>query len=75
MSWRELILGMKPALDGIFGPRTIRALQRKVGTRVDGVIGERTIRALQVRIGARCDGAQHRNSHTATALQKFLNAQ
>jgi peptidoglycan hydrolase-like protein with peptidoglycan-binding domain len=59
--------------DGLFGPRTTRALQRKVGTRADGVIGPRTIRALQVRIGARRDGASRLNSHTVSALRKYLS--
>jgi hypothetical protein len=63
--------GTRP--DGAFGPASRRALQRKVGTKPDGVIGPRTIRVLQTRIGARRDGASRLNSHTVSALQRYLN--
>ena len=60
--------------DGAFGPRSVMALQRKVGVSPAGAIDRQTIRALQVRIGARRDGARHLNSHTVSALQKYLNS-
>jgi hypothetical protein len=60
--------------DGAFGPLSIRALQRKVGVRPARTINRQTIRALQIRIGTRRDGARRLNSHTVSALQRYLNS-
>lgn len=44
------------AVDGVFGPRTARQLERWVGVRQDGSFTTSDVRALQQKVGARADG-------------------
>lgn len=44
-------------VDGIMGPKTIRQIQRWVGTAQNGVFGRTTAKALQRKVGTRADGA------------------
>jgi murein L,D-transpeptidase YcbB/YkuD len=54
------------------GPRTIRQIQRWVGTAQNGVFGPTTVKALQRRVGARADGVL--GARTIRALQIRINA-
>jgi hypothetical protein len=59
-------------VDGRMGPRTIRQIQRWVGTAQNGVFVPATVKALQRRVGVRADGAL--GSRTIRALQIRINA-
>lgn len=43
-------------VDGVLGPKTVREMQRWVGTTADGIWGRGTTRALQSTVGATVDG-------------------
>jgi peptidoglycan hydrolase-like protein with peptidoglycan-binding domain len=43
-------------VDGRMGPKTIRQIQRWVGTAQNGVFGPSTVKALQRKVGVRADG-------------------
>ena len=64
--------------DGVLGPKSIAAIQRKLGVRADGGLGPVTVKALQNllnRYGANpkltADGVWGRK--TTLALQRYLN--
>ncbi|MFT3876634.1 MAG: transglycosylase family protein [Propioniciclava sp.] len=57
--------------DGVWGPKTTRALQAKVGVRVTGVRNAETTRAVQRLVGTKVDGKW--GSQTTRALQNYLN--
>lgn len=59
-------------VDGDFGPATIRALQKAIGTKVDGILGSGTKRALQRFLGVTADGII--GKVTVSALQKRVDA-
>jgi hypothetical protein len=59
-------------VDGVLGPKTIRATQRWVGTPQNGVFSRTTVRALQRRVGVRANGVIGRG--TIRALQIRINA-
>lgn len=46
----------KVAVDGVLGPATIKALQKRLKVKVDGKLGPATARALQQWAGAKVDG-------------------
>ncbi|MBM7678367.1 M15 family metallopeptidase [Gracilibacillus alcaliphilus] len=56
------------------GSQMVRALQRKVGSKVDGYLGPATIRALQKHLGTPVDGKISNPSLMVTRLQQRLNA-
>ena len=64
-------------VDGVFGPRTKRALQKLVGTEVDGIWGRKSVAALQEYLnavngaGLAVDGIQ--GPKTVKAVQHYLN--
>jgi hypothetical protein len=55
-------------------PRTVVALQARLGVHQDGVAGPVTTAALQRYLGIARDGASHFNGRTAVALQSYLNS-
>lgn len=57
------------------GSSLIKAIQKKVGTRVDGYIGDNTIKAMQKWLGTTQDGYVSRPSNMVKAFQKWLNNQ
>jgi hypothetical protein len=57
-------------VDGLFGPRTTRAVQHWVGTVPDGIFGPITKRALQRKVGSYPDGIV--GPRTVAALQRYL---
>ncbi|MDO5534233.1 MAG: transglycosylase family protein [Propionibacteriaceae bacterium] len=59
------------AADGIWGPKTSRALQEKVGARVTGLRDRQTTVAVQTKTGSKPDGIW--GPKTTTALQQYLN--
>lgn len=62
--------------DGAYrlNPRTIVALQARLGVHQDGIVGPVTTRAMQRYLGISQDGASHFNYRTAVALQHYLNS-
>lgn len=62
----------KLTVDGDFGPKTKRALQRWLGVTVDGVFGPASKRALQRRLGVVADGVIGKK--TVKALQRLVGA-
>ncbi len=58
------------AVDGDFGPSTIKALQHALGVAEDGDFGPNTKRAMQGRIGVAQDGAV--GPQTIRALQRYV---
>jgi peptidoglycan hydrolase-like protein with peptidoglycan-binding domain len=62
----------KLVVDGRMGPKTVRQIQRWVGTRQNGVFGSTTIKALQRKVGVRADGAI--GPRTVRALQIKIGA-
>ena len=73
--WQQ-VLGV--SADGVLGPQTVRAIQRRVGLKgaaVDGVMGPTTIKAIQRHLGTPADGVISKpSSSMVTALQRRLNA-
>lgn len=65
-------VGPNLVVDGIFGPSTIKALQKVLGVTQDGIFGTQTKKALQTHVGTTADGVFGKNSNIA--LQKHLNA-
>jgi hypothetical protein len=59
-------------VDGRMGPRTIRLMQRWVGTAQNGNFGPTTVRALQRRVGVPANGVL--GARTIRALQIKINA-
>lgn len=59
-------------VDGRMGPKTVRQIQRWVGTPQNGVLGSTTIKALQRKVGAHADGAI--GPRTVRALQVKIGA-
>lgn len=59
-------------VDGVYGPKTKRALQAWLGVTVDGVIGDKTIKTLQTRLGVKADGKI--GEKTIKALQELTGA-
>jgi peptidoglycan hydrolase-like protein with peptidoglycan-binding domain len=59
-------------VDGKMGPKTVRQIQRWVGTRQNGVLGSATVKALQRKVGVRADGAI--GPRTVRALQTKIGA-
>lgn len=57
--------------DGIWGPKTSRALQEKVGAQVTGTRDTQTTYKVQALVGATTDGIW--GSQTTRSLQKYLN--
>lgn len=57
-------------VDGIFGPETIRALQKFLNVTQDGVFGAQTKKALQTRLGIPADGWF--GAASTKALQKYM---
>lgn len=55
-------------------PRTVVALQARLGVHQDGIAGPNTTAALQRYLGIARDGASHFNGRTAVALQSYLNS-
>lgn len=75
--------GTKIAEDGVLGPKTVKALQKAVGTVQDGVIGGRktasqTVTALQkllnTKSGAKLSVDGYMGPATTTALQKYVGS-
>src|SRR4051812_7074846 len=64
--------GVQLVVDGVFGPATIRALQRALGVAVDGQFGPVTQKALQSRLGVAADGVI--GPITIRALQRRVGA-
>ena len=62
----------KLKVDGRMNARTIRAIQRWVGTTRNGVFGSRSVRALQHKVGATPDGVV--GPRTIRALQVRVHA-
>jgi resuscitation-promoting factor RpfA len=62
----------KLIVDGLLGPRTVRALQRWTGIAQNGVFRSKSIWALQRAIGVRADGTL--GSRTIRALQVTVKA-
>lgn len=62
----------KLVVDGALGPKTIRQVQRWVGTAQNGVFGPTTVRATQRKVGVRADGVL--GAHTIRALQIRISA-
>lgn len=60
------------AVDGEFGPNTIRALQRVIGVTADGLFGPNSKRALQRYLGVRVDGII--GPSTVRALQRKVGS-
>lgn len=58
-------------VDGILGPLTARALQRRVGSYQDGIVGPKTIGALQRKLHVRRTGKM--NAITVRKLQVVLH--
>lgn len=58
-------------VDGRMGPKTVRLMQRWVGTAQNGSFGRSTVRALQRRVGVPADGAL--GPRTIRALQIKVN--
>lgn len=46
----------KLKVDGVFGPLTIKELQRQLGVKADGKFGPVTVKALQKKVGVKQDG-------------------
>jgi hypothetical protein len=69
---RVAIISAKLVVDGRMGPKTIRLMQRWVGTRQNGNFGPTTVRALQRRVGVRANGVF--DARTIRALQVKINA-
>ena len=65
------ILGIKE--DGLMGPETIKAIQKKIGTDVDGFWGTGTSNAMQKFLGVTVDGI--RGPETVKAWQTWCNKQ
>jgi hypothetical protein len=67
-------VGRKPklAVDGVFGPNTVRAFQRYLGVTADGIWGRNSKRALQRKVGASQDGVV--GPKTVKGLQKLVGA-
>jgi hypothetical protein len=59
-------------VDGKMGPKTVRLMQRWVGTRQNGSFGPTTVRALQRKVGVRPNGVL--TARTIRALQVKVNA-
>jgi peptidoglycan hydrolase-like protein with peptidoglycan-binding domain len=62
----------KLEVDGRMGPKTVKAIQRWVGTTRNGVFGVSTVKALQRKVGVRADGAL--GPRTVRALQGKIGA-
>lgn len=64
--------GANLAVDGYFGPLTIKALQRYFGTPVDGILSRPSlvIKKLQALVGARVDG--YMGKETITKMQRYF---
>lgn len=60
------------AVDGVFGPATIRATQRWIGGTPDGLWGHRSRLALQRKLGVHADGIV--GPRTVRALQRVVGA-
>lgn len=59
-------------VDGVFGPQTVAALQRFVGTDPTGDLGVDDVRQLQGHLGVVCDGEW--GPDTTAALRDALAA-
>lgn len=59
-------------VDGVFGQKTKKRMQKWLHVSQDGKIGVHTKKALQKRVKAKVDGVWGKN--TTKALQKYLNA-
>lgn len=68
----QRVLGRGLAVDGDWGPKTTKALQRHLGVRADGVVGDLTLRALQRHLHLARTGRWDRR--TVRALQQALRA-
>jgi hypothetical protein len=67
-----IVAHAKLVVDGRLGPKTIRAIQRWVGTAQNGVLGSTTVKALQRKVGAAADGVI--GPRTVRALQIKIGA-
>jgi resuscitation-promoting factor RpfA len=65
-------VGGRLAVDGMMGPKTIRAIQRWVGSSQNGVLGSGTVKALQRTVHATADGII--GPRTTRALQVIVGA-
>jgi peptidoglycan hydrolase-like protein with peptidoglycan-binding domain len=66
----QLVMHMTP-VDGVFGPRTVMAMQRWLRQAATGRVDLRTRTALQHRVGVQADGVI--GPQTVRAFQKYLN--
>ena len=53
---RESVSSGKLVVDGKFGPKTTRELQKWVGVKADGSLSSSDVKALQKKVGAKADG-------------------
>lgn len=60
-------------VDGIFGVKTKKAMQKWLGVAEDGIIGTATTKALQKKVGAKKDGVW--GAETTRKLQAYLTDQ
>lgn len=66
----QQFLGTSP--DGVWGPITVKAIQRWVSATQDGDLGSQTWRGIQRKVGAKPDGVP--GPITIALLQRYLNA-
>ena len=64
------LLVTRLAVDGVFRPLTIAALQRWLGVTATGTFGSATVRALQARVGTPVDGQW--GPHSMAAMQSYV---
>jgi resuscitation-promoting factor RpfA len=68
----RVAVGVNLVVDGRMGPKTVRLMQRWVGTAQNGNFGPTTVRALQRKVGVPANGVL--GARTIRALQVKINA-